>query len=69
MEASLKIGLFLEDVAQERFVRSLILKAAASVIEDDVEFETRNAVGGRAEDAGRIAEVRTGLLANGSLGL
>lgn len=42
----MKIGLFLEDVAQERFVRSLILKAAASVIEDDVEFETRNAVGG-----------------------
>ena len=46
LEGSLKIGLFLEDVAQERFVRSLIRKAAASAMEGDVDFETRNAVGG-----------------------
>ena len=48
LEANLKIGLFLEDIAQQLFITCLIRKVVAAVSDnaDAVEFAARNASGG-----------------------
>ena len=44
----MKIGLFLEDVGRHNFITSLIRKVASQIVPGEViDFDTRNATGGK----------------------